>query len=218
MATGSGSSHMAGTRANSRIIGIDVARGIALASMLTVHVFNSFNSDGSPTIATEFFSGKGPAVFAVMAGLSLVLVTGGRHPIKDGRLAASAGLAVRALLICLVGLSLGYATANSGVYMILPYYAVMFLLAIPLLGLGPRVLAAIAVVLAIVAQPLLDVTVGTVPNPASSVDVNANGTLGTAVHHPVGLLILLLFGGAYPSVLWMAYICAGMALGRLDLT
>jgi uncharacterized membrane protein YeiB len=208
---------MAGTPAKSRIIGVDVARGIALAGMLAVHVFYTFNSDGSPSIATELASGRSAATFAVMAGVGLSLVTGGRYPLKGAaRVAASAGLAVRGLLICLTGLMLGYATNAAGldVYVILPYYAVMFLLAIPLLGLSPRVLAGIAVVLAVSAGTLLNVTIGDVANPSSGIDA----TLGTAGHHPVRLLIFLLFGGSYPAVLWLAYICAGMALGRLDLT
>jgi len=208
---------MTGTPAKSRIIGIDVARGFALAGMLAVHVFYTFNSDGSPSIATQFASGRAAAMFAMMAGVGLALVTGGRHPVKgSARVAASAGLTVRALLICLIGLMLGYATAAGGldVYVILPYYAVMFLLAIPLLGLGPRVLAGIAVVLAVSADALINVTIGTVANPSVGIDA----TLGDAGRHPVGLLILLLFGGAYPAVLWLAYICAGLALGRLDLS
>ena len=217
MATGSGPSHLAGTPAKSRVIGVDVARGIAVAGMLAVHVFYTFNSDGSPSIATELASGRSAAIFAVMAGVGLALVTGGRNPVKGvTRVAASAGLVVRTLLICLIGLLLGYATNAAGlnVYVILPYYAVMFLLAIPLLGLGPRVLAGIAVVLAVSAGVLINVTIGDVANPSRGIDA----TLGVAGHHPVGLLILLLFGGAYPAVLWLAYICAGMALGRLDLS
>ena len=208
---------MAGTPAKSRVIGVDVARGIAVAGMLAVHVFYTFNSDGSPSSATELASGRSAAIFAVMAGVGLALVTGGRHPVKGTtRVAASAGLVVRTLLICLIGLLLGYATNAAGldVYVILPYYAVMFLLAIPLLGLGPRVLAGIAVVLAVSAGVLINVTIGDVANPSGGIDA----TLGVAGHHPVGLLILLLFGGAYPAVLWLAYICAGMAVGRLDLS
>jgi uncharacterized membrane protein len=84
---------LTGTTAKSRIIGIDVARGFALAGMLAVHVFYTFNSEGSPSIATQFASGRAAAMFAMMVGVGLALVTGGRHPVKGAaRVAASAGL------------------------------------------------------------------------------------------------------------------------------
>src|SRR3712207_8025787 len=50
----------------------------------------------------------------------------------------SVGIAVRALAIGLIGLLLG--SIGTGIDVILPAYAVLFLLAIPLLGLSPAVL------------------------------------------------------------------------------
>lgn len=202
---------------NSRIIGIDVARGFALAGMLAVHVFPTFDSDGSASIATAFTSGRGAAIFATMAGVGLAIVTGRQRPVSGGaRVAASVGLVVRALLLCLIGLLMGYVTiaGDLDVYVILPYYAVMFLLAIPLLGVRPQVLAIISVSLAAATYFAILTTVGDVANPSRGIDP----TIGDFVRHPVGMLVLLLFGGAYPAVLWLAYICAGMAMGRLDLS
>jgi uncharacterized membrane protein len=202
---------------NSRIIGIDVARGLALAGMVAVHVFPTFDSDGGASIATAFTSGRAAAVFATMAGVGLAMVTGRRRPVSGGaRIAASAGLVVRALLLGLIGLLLGYVTVAGGldVYVILPYYAVMFLLAVPLLGTRPQTLAVISVLLAAAAGFAILTTVGDVANPSRGIDP----TIGDVVAHPVGMLVLLLVGGAYPAVLWLAYICAGLAMGRLDLS
>jgi hypothetical protein len=53
------------------------------------------------------------------------------------------GIAVRALLIGAIGLALGYFAGDFSV--ILPVYALLFLLAIPLLGLRPRTLACMPV-------------------------------------------------------------------------
>jgi uncharacterized membrane protein YeiB len=201
----------------SRIIGIDVARGLALAGMLAVHVFPTFDSDGSASIATAFASGRGAAIFATMAGVGLAVVTGGRRPVSGrARVAASVGLLVRAILLCLIGLLLGYVTAagDLDVYVILPYYAVMFLLAVPLLGFRPQVLAVISVSLAAAGYFVILTTVGDVADPSRDIDP----TIGDVARHPVGILVLLLVGGAYPAVLWLAYICAGIAMGRLDLS
>jgi uncharacterized membrane protein YeiB len=202
---------------SSRIIGIDVARGLALAGMVAVHVFPTFDGDGSASIATAFTSGRGAAVFATMAGVGLAIVTGRQRPVSGAaRVAASVGLVVRALLLCLIGALMGYVTvaADLDVYLILPYYAVMFLLAIPLLGVRPQVLAVISVSLAAAAAFVILTTVGDVADPSRGIDP----TIGDFVRHPVGMLVLLLVGGAYPAVLWLAYICAGMAMGRLDLS
>ena len=61
-------------------------------------------------------------------------MTGGREPVRgQERLARSAGLAVRALLIAFLGLMLG--EIGSGLAVILTYYGVLFLLGLPFLGL-----------------------------------------------------------------------------------
>jgi uncharacterized membrane protein YeiB len=185
--------------------------------MLAVHIFPTFDSDGSASIATMFASGRGPAVFAMMAGVGLALVTGGQRPATGAaRLVARVSLLTRAALLLLVGLLLGYATIVSDldVFVILPYYAMMFGLTIPLLGLPPKMLAVGCVVLATAGDFLILTTIGDVADPSQGTDP----TFGDFVRHPGAMVILLLFGGAYPAVLWMTYICAGMALGRLDLS
>jgi uncharacterized membrane protein YeiB len=197
----------------SRIIGIDVARGLALVGMLAVHVFPTFDDDGSASAATALASGRGAAIFATMAGVGLVLVAGRRGQVSS---AARVSLVVRALLLLILGLLLGYVTVAGGldVYVILPYYAMMFLLAVPLLGVRPSLLAALSSVLAAAATFVILATVGAVADPSEGIDP----TIGDAVRHPVGMLVLLLLGGAYPAVVWLAYISAGMAMGRLDLS
>ena len=191
-----------------RVIGIDVARGVALAGMLAVHVFPTFDGDGSASVATALASGRGAAVFATMAGVGLALVTRRRR--------SAPALVVRALLLLVLGLLLGYVTIAGGldVYVILAYYAMMFLLAVPLLGFRPQVLAAISLTLAAAATVTILSTVGEVADPSAGIDP----TIGDVFRDPVGMLVLLLVGGAYPAVVWLAYITAGMAIGRLDLT
>ncbi|NEA68393.1 heparan-alpha-glucosaminide N-acetyltransferase domain-containing protein [Streptomyces sp. SID12488] len=196
-----------------RIAGVDVARGLALLGMFSVHVFGAFEPDDSPTVAWQLAGGRSSATFALVAGVGLAFTTGGRTPrVGRGSLAA---VTARALTVGLIGLLLGYA-ANAGglqVDVILAFYALLFLLALPLLALRARTLACVAVALGVVAPFLVHLLRGVLPEPA----FDGDPTLLDVVTDPAGLLGGLLVHGAYPVLAWMAYLCAGLAIGRLDL-
>ena len=82
--------------------------------------------------------GRASALFAVLAGVSLVLMTGAGPPVGRERLARSAGLAVRALLVALARAGAGR-RSDSGLAIILTYYGVLFLLGAAVPGpAGPR--------------------------------------------------------------------------------
>jgi uncharacterized membrane protein YeiB len=197
-----------------RLDGVDVARGFALLGMMAVHTFSTFTDAGSPTAATVIAGGRSAATFVFVAGVSLAFLSGGRRvPYGPRRTAAAAGIALRAVVIGLLGLTLGY--LHGQIDIILPHYALMFLLAIPLLGLSPRILACVAAGLALLGPVLLVSTAdGGLAYPRSPNDPD----LGTLVHHPFGLLVTLLFTGSYPVVVYLAYLFAGLAAGRLDLS
>jgi uncharacterized membrane protein len=198
-----------------RVIGVDVARGLALLGMLATHVFGTFNEDGGPTAAMVIAAGRSAATFVLVAGVGLAFLSGGRTPARGrDRTAAATGLAVRALLIGAIGLTLGFLAQFNGIYGILPFYAALFLLAIPLLGLRPLILAGIAAAMIALGPVLLVATAGAgLPYFGSEAEPN----LGTLAHDPLGLLIQLLITGPYPVAVYLAYLCAGMAIGRLDL-
>jgi uncharacterized membrane protein YeiB len=147
-----------------------------------------------------------------VAGISIAFMSGGRHPVEGrARTAASAGLAVRAALIGLIGLLL--AVIDPDVDVILTAYALAFLLAIPLLGLRPRQLALLSAVLVAVGPVVL------VALARAGVGFSDdNPTFGQLVTDPLGLLLRLLITGEYPVLLYLALMCAGLAIGRLDLT
>jgi uncharacterized membrane protein len=199
-----------------RVIGVDVARGIALIGMMAVHVFATFDRHGTPTLATVLAAGRSATTFVLVAGVSLAFLSGGQR-VVDGRArtAAAAGIAVRALLIGAIGLLLGYAADAIEVEVILPYYAALFLLAIPLLGRRPRTLALAAAALIAVAPV---VTLALVDADGPSFRGSDNATFDTLVDDPSGLIIGLLVTGPYPVLAYLAYLCAGLAIGRLDLS
>ncbi|MDQ3763732.1 MAG: heparan-alpha-glucosaminide N-acetyltransferase domain-containing protein [Actinomycetota bacterium] len=197
-----------------RVVGVDVARGIALIGMMAVHVFATFDRRGAPTLATVLAGGRSATTFVLVAGVSLALLSGGRRVVEGrARTAAAAGIAVRALLIGAIGLWLGSAAPEAEV--ILPYYAVLFVLAIPLLGLPPRTLTVVTTALVAVAPLVVLVTFNAWH---SSARAASNPTFDTLVDDPAGLTVGLLVTGTYPALAYLAYLCAGLALGRLDLT
>ncbi len=201
-----------------RIEGLDLARGVALVGMLAVHVFPTFDGDGSASLATQIASGRSSAVFATMAGVGLALVTGGRNPVSGKEMNRSAvAIAVRAGLIGLLGLLMGYVTAfgHLDVYIILPSYAMMFLLVLPALRLRPTALFAVAGVVGLAAPLLIDVFFA--DGPRFDPEPNPDPTLGHALAHPFGLPVYLLVGGSYPALTWVTFLLVGLGLGRLDL-
>jgi uncharacterized membrane protein YeiB len=183
--------------------------------MLAANVFvDVVSSDGQPTLSGMTVIGRSATMFVMVAGISLAFISGGRRPVQGiARRAARANIAVRAVLIGAIGMALGYiAPDNLGV--ILTYYGLYFLLAIPLIGLRPRTLIAIAGVLVVVA-PLILLAAQSLGWESG---FDSDPTLGAPLTDPLGLLSLLLVTGGYPAVVYMAYICVGLAIGRLDLS
>ena len=206
--------NVAGAPTKSRFLGVDVARGVALFSMLAANIYDVLDDDGRPTLAVMTVTGRSATMFVMVAGISLAFITGGRHPVRGRtRQAVSAGLAVRALLIAAIGLALGYADPRD-LEVILPYYGLFFLLAIPLVGLRPRTLACIAGALTVVGPLVILGASALGLQPA----FDNTPTLGDAFTDPLGLLLQLFVTGVFPAVVYMVYICAGLAIGRLDLS
>jgi hypothetical protein len=172
--------------------------------MAATHVFPSFRPDGSLHLAHQLASGRAAALFAVLAGVGLALASGGQSPATGRRLwAARAGVVARAGLLIGLGLALG--EVDSPPLVILAYYGLLFVLAVPVLGLRSPVLAAAAVVAA-VATPVLS-------------QVARSSTSPRPVSEPGGsdLLTELFLTGTYPALTWTTYLLAGLAIGRLDL-
>ncbi|MCJ0907251.1 heparan-alpha-glucosaminide N-acetyltransferase domain-containing protein [Rhodococcus sp. ARC_M6] len=195
-----------------RLIGIDAARGIALLGMMAVHSLMAVGDDGSPTLSYGIAAGRSSALFAVLAGVGIAFTTG-RSPVRRGNRSATAvALAARAAAVGAIGLLMGYADGELAV-MILPYYAVLFLLAIPLVYLPTRVLAAVGVLIALVVPLAIEQFGSVLPEP--SLD---NPTVSGIIGDPLGWLMELLVTGEFPALPWATYICAGIVIGRLRLT
>lgn len=193
-----------------RIVGLDVARCVALLGMIATHTLVAVDEDGV-TFVQQLAGGRSSALFALLAGVSISLMTGRSSPVAGReRRAAAGGLMVRALVVAAIGLVLG--SLGSGIAVILTYYGLLFVLGLPFLGLRARSLAALAGVWALVVPVLSHLLRPHLPPPtldSPTFDMLAD---------PWQLLTELAFTGYYPVLPWMTYLLAGMAIGRLDLT
>ncbi|MET4060068.1 putative membrane protein [Arthrobacter sp. UYP6] len=199
-----------------RLTGIDAARGIALLGMMATHIFSLYNEQtGEPSWTGLVLSGRSSALFAVVAGIGLALLTGGSQPRTGRALSADRrGIAVRALIIALAGLTLG--GLDTSIAIILFHYGILFLLALPFVGMPVTKLALWAggwLLLSPVAAYLVRPWIYDHVSPA---------TLGSNVSweaflEPATLAADVLFTGFYPVVQWLSYLLIGLTIGRLRL-
>jgi hypothetical protein len=198
------------------VVGVDVARGAALIAMMAAHTIPVLDDQGEPTTTTVITAGRSAATFVLIAGVSLAFMSGGRRVVQGReRTAAAAGLVVRAVLIGVIGFALGMLGDLHGIDGILQFYAVLFLLAIPLLGLPPLLLAGLAAAVVVAGPVLLVAIAGT---GLAGLGADGDPSFAGLVGDPLGVLVQLFVTGEYPVVVYMAYICAGLAIGRLDLS
>ena len=183
-----------------RLVGIDVARGLALLAMMAVHVVPA-TTGGRLDPLHVAFGGRASALFAVLAGVSLALVAGReRPPVGPDRWADVRGLLARAGVVAFVGMTLG--SISTSIAVILVNYAALFVVATAFLGLRARVLWPLAgawLLLAPVASHLLRQHLppgpGAVPSWLGLLDPVAFGTE-------------LLVTGYYPVLTWTGYLPA----------
>jgi len=193
------------------IRGVDLARGVAVLGMFAAHVGPDPDQPTSQLLGV--FHGRSAALFIFLAGVSLALISGGstqsaRPAVRRSRIK----IATRAGALLILGLLL--TSLDSSVDVILPVYAVLFLLALPLLRLRPRTLALLASTLAISGPMLsylirdwLHLTPGSTPSvPGPSALLSSAGGVTS-----------LVINGAYPVMTVLPFMLAGMGVGRLDL-
>lgn len=202
-------------RPTKRLVGIDAARGLALAGLMAIHILPAWDEEtGEASWTWRLFSGDSASLFALLAGVGLAMTSGRKHP-HEGRAMTGdrAGLFVRAVLITLIGLGIGeLMPENPPAYNILIYYGVFFLLAIPFLRAGPKVLFASAAVFGVGSPVLMQKLLDVLPGWSSY-----NPTLTDVFTEPGATASQLLLTGTYPALPYMTYVLVGMGIGRLNL-
>lgn len=146
--------------------------------------------------------GRPSVLFVVVAGVALGLATAraAASPVPVGaRREQRIRLLVRAAILFVIGLLLWM--PPSGIAVILDYYGVLFVLAVPLLFAARWLLAAVSAVLLVVGPLARDALV-------------AAGAPGSS---PLEPLVDYLLTGYYPALLWLPLVGLGLLVARSGL-
>jgi uncharacterized membrane protein YeiB len=168
--------------------------------MLAAH---TLHGDGD-----AFYDGRSSILFATLAGISLGLMTGGRHPVPRAatgwatRRRARLSIAIRALL--LIALGLGLWLLGTNIAIILDSYGFLFLVCIPLLFVNRWMLAGLAVLCALLGPTVVE---------AVSAATSQTGPLPVSQDNPLVIPVSWL-DSYYPAPVWLAYVLAGLAIAR----
>ncbi len=179
-----------------RILGLDIARGLAILGMAGAHVGETEPFEWlDPATWTDLVHGRSSILFAVLAGISIALMTG-RSALPDRERIPSIRLNLigRGAVIFVIGLALEM--LNTPIAVILTLYGLLYVAVIPFLRWRPWQLLTAAAVLALLGPSLL-------------------AFLNAVMLNPYGSGIGFVLYGTYPITVWMALVLAGMALGRL---
>ena len=185
-----------------RVDGVDAARGWALIGMFVAHVapaVASVDVEQLLSIADE----RPRLLFALTAGIGLGFISGGSDPISEGRDSLRRQIAIRAVILVVLGFLI-WALLNPLVFIILDVYGVAFLIMLPLLFLPPRVLLALGIGLLAVTPALAELGART---------EFVQAVRGT----PVKFLSDWVVGGAYPVIVWVPVMLIGLALARFGI-
>lgn len=185
-----------------RVDGVDAARGLALLGMFVAHV----TPQVADPAAAQFFAladERPRLLFALTAGIGLGLLTGGTRPVVDGRGDLRRQIAIRAVILIVLGLLI-WATLAPLVFIILDVYGVAFLLMLPLMFIPPRAALALGVGLLAVTPALAEMGART-------------QFVAEVRETPLKFLSDWVVGGAYPVIVWVPVMLIGLAFARMDL-
>lgn len=189
-----------------RVVGLDVARSLAIVGMVAVNV-GPRGESGLLGRVYDLPLGRASLLFMVLAGVGMSIMTRSSRAPAGGPLPWGTVL-WRAALLLVGGLALQLLGHEASV--ILPLYGVLFVACLPLLKAPGWTLIAAAVA-SLVLGPLLWLWFWAVKGGAFVADEP------TLLDPPVEILTGILFTGAYPAVVWAAPFLLGMLLGRADL-
>ncbi len=185
-----------------RVDGVDAARGLALIGMFIAHV-SPVVASAEVTSLIELADERPRLLFALTAGMGLGFLTGAIRPITEGRGELRRQIAIRAVILIILGLVIAI-WLRPLVLIILDVYGVAFLLLLPLLFLPRGVTLGIGIVLLAVA-------------PAFAELASRTEFITQMQESSLGLVADWFVSGAYPVFVWVAVMLIGLALVRYDL-
>lgn len=174
------------TPTTGRLLALDAVRGLAVIGMLIQHfALQPWN---------DFVSGNTMILFMLCSGISYTLMIQGMKNRENEPSTIRARVLARAAFIDVVGYAIMMLNGQFGV--VLTAYAMMFLLALPLVKHTAKTLTVIAVAAFILCPPIM--------------------LIGMSLLKGAGLLYDIA-GGPGSAIAWMPVFITGMVIGRLDL-
>ncbi len=196
------------------LMGIDGGRGFALLAIMAVHTLPRLDpSTGEATWTWTLFAGTATALFCVLAGISLGFQAGANARHEDRQFDRSPlNIVFRGMLLVGLGLAVnsivGLAETN-----LLVYLGAMYLLVLPLYALRGGQLLVLSMVL-IVLMPIIRYAFD---YQVEGVGHYVNPIFSHLFQDPLGVLSTVLLTGTFPAITWVAFLCLGLAIGRLTL-
>ena len=181
-------------------MGLDVARALAVLGMVGAHIGVTADEFQllDPSTWNVLVHGRSSILFAVLAGVSISLMTGRtRVPPAAELPALRLNLIGRGAAVFLVGIALEL--LGTPIAVILTVYGLLYVAAVPFLRWRPGQLLLAAGILAVAGPPVL-------------------AGLRAVTLGPMAPGIDLVLFGTYPITVWMSLVLGGMAIGRLRLT
>lgn len=181
-----------------RVVGLDVARALALLGMFAAHVGDMGVGDGEGLAILHVTHGRSAALFAVLAGVSMMLMLtarGTREPTSMDVRHTRIRIAVRAVLLIVLGWCLS--ALATPVDVILDNLGVMMLMALVALRWRAWVLGSVGAVVLVAGMWVVPLVRDSIAAPL----------VGTP-------LVDELWSYHYPALSWVGYVLIGMALGR----
>lgn len=180
-----------------RVMGVDVARAVAVVGMIAAHVGGAPDLVWSdPSTWAGLAHGRSSLLFALVAGVSVALMTRNLDPSDDDAVRRTRlALVGRGLAVFVIGLVLE--SLGTPVAIILCVYGALFVAVAPFVGWSRRRL--------LVASGLLGVL-----GPVLGATLAATNRYG-------GIGATFTFFSTYSVPVWLALMFAGMAVGRSQL-
>jgi uncharacterized membrane protein YeiB len=193
-----------------RLIGIDVARALAVIGMIIVNFKVVFGEQGAPWLKSVvgIFDGKAAATFVVLAGVGLALMTNSavRSGDKEKLNRSRKRIGKRALFLFFVGLSYIFIWPAD----ILHFYGVYMLIALLMINRSNTFILVSAGAIIFLFPVLLFLF-----------DYEAGWNFETLDYLDFwkveGFFRNLFFNGFHPVIPWSAFMLFGIWLGRQDL-
>lgn len=179
-------------------MGLDIARALAVLGMMAAHLLTTPElSLLDPSTWGALVHGRSAILFAVLAGISVALMTGRtRLPDISELPAIRLALVVRGAVIFAIGLVLEL--LGTPIAVILTFYGALYIIAAAFVRWRVSHLLVAAAALALAGPPLL-------------------ALLQALTFHSSGPGAALVLFGTYPLTVWLALLLGGMAIGRTRL-